>query len=112
MTPLVLVLNLCLSFAGLAALCLSMNRHHAQAFVGRPSRRRALALRIAGWAGIAVSFAVAVTLEGWNFGPVQWLGALSGAALLVVGLISYRPGWVRPIALAALPLALLVALAV
>lgn len=112
MTPLVLVVNLCLSFAGLAALCLSMNRHHAQAFVGRPSRRRALSLRIAGWAGIFASFAVAVLWEGWNFGPVQWIGALSGAALLVVGLVSYRPGWIRPIAIAALPLALIVAFAV
>ena len=108
MTPLVLVLNLAVSFVAMAALCLSMDRHHAAAFVARPSRSRARALRLFGWAGIATSFAVAVIGDGWNFGPVQWIGALTGAALLVVGLLSYRPGWLRSAALAAVPLALVV----
>lgn len=112
MTPLVLVLNLALSFAAMAALCLSMDRHHAAAFLVRPTRRRALALRIAGWAGIGLSFAAAVLLDGWNFGPVQWIGTLSGAALLTVALLAYRPGWLRPAALAAIPLAVIAALAV
>ncbi|UMY17368.1 DUF3325 domain-containing protein [Methylobacterium organophilum] len=110
MTPSVLLLNLGLSFAALAALCLSMNRHHAEALAGRPSPGRVRVLRLAGWAGIAASFAVAVLREGWNFGPVQWLGALTGAALLVVALASYRPRLIRPAALAALPLALIVAI--
>ncbi|AWN41351.1 DUF3325 domain-containing protein [Methylobacterium durans] len=106
MTPLVLALNLALSFASLAALALSLDRHHRDAFLARAPKARARALRLAGWAGIAVSFAAAVAFEGWNFGPVQWIGALTGAALLVVALLSYRPQWLRPAALAALPLAL------
>ncbi len=112
MTPLVLVLNLALAFAGMAALCLSMDRHYAAAFLVKPRRTTALALRLAGWAGLALSFASAVLLDGWNFGPVQWIGALAGGALLVVALLSYRPGWIRPAALAALPLALALAYAV
>ncbi|KQP88141.1 MULTISPECIES: DUF3325 domain-containing protein [unclassified Methylobacterium] len=106
MTPLSIALNLALSFAGLAALCLSMDRHH-RAIAGRgQSRTRARGLRLAGWAVIAVSFAAAILTSDWNFGPVQWIGSLTGAALLVVALVSYRPAWIRPAALLALPLAL------
>ncbi|GJD30217.1 hypothetical protein PMNALOAF_1461 [Methylobacterium adhaesivum] len=105
MTPSSVLLNLALSFAGLSALCLAMDRHHRAIFRVAPSRRQARALRGAGWCGIAASFAAAVILADWNFGPVQWLGSLTGAALLVVGLVSYRPRWIRPAALAALPLA-------
>ncbi|KAB1070956.1 DUF3325 domain-containing protein [Methylobacterium planeticum] len=107
MTPIVLALNFALSFAGLAALALSLDRHHRDAFLSRPPKARARGLRVAGWAGILLSLAASVALEGWNFGPVQWIGALTGASLLVVALLSYRPGWLRPAALAALPLALI-----
>jgi hypothetical protein len=110
MTPLSIALNLALSFAGLAALCLAMDRHH-RAIVGRgQSRTRARALRLSGWAAIAASFAAAIVTSDWNFGPVQWIGSLTGAALVVVGLVSYRPAWIRPAALLALPLALVAAL--
>ena len=105
MTPSSVLLNLALSFAGLSALCLAMDRHHRAILAGVPSRTRARALRWTGWCGIAVSFAAAIITADWNFGPVQWLGSLTGAALLVVGLVSYRPGWVRPAAVLALPLA-------
>ncbi|MET0258126.1 MAG: DUF3325 domain-containing protein [Methylobacterium sp.] len=109
MTPIVLLANLGVSFAALAALCLSMNRHHAAAFTTKPSRRTQVGLRATGWAGIALCFGIAVAADGWNFGPVQWLGSLSGGALLVVALASYRPAWIRPAALLAVPLALVAA---
>jgi hypothetical protein len=110
MTPLSIALNLTLSFAGLAALCLSMDRHH-RAIAGRSqSRARARTLRLAGWAAIAASFAASIVTSDWNFGPVQWIGSLTGAALLVVALASYRPGWISPAALATLPLAIAAAL--
>ncbi|MGU3536627.1 DUF3325 domain-containing protein [Methylobacterium sp. A54F] len=106
MTPIVLALNLALAFAGLAALALSLDRHHRDAFGTRVPKARARMLRLAGWAGIALSLLSAGILEDWTFGPVQWIGALIGGALGVVLLLSYRPAWLRPAALAALPLAL------
>ena len=106
MTPLVLALNLCLSFAGLSLLALSLDRHHRDAFGARVPKVRARMLRIAGWLAIALSLVAAVAAEGVNFGPVQWIGALTGGALPAVALLSYRPAWLRPAALAALPLAL------
>ena len=104
MTPVVVLLNLALCFSGFGALALSLDRHHRDALGGRVPTGRALPLRLGGWGLLAASLAAAVALEGWNFGPVQWVGALTGAALLVVALLSYRPAWLRPAALAALPL--------
>ncbi len=107
MTLAVLVVNLGLSFAALAALCLSLNRHHAEAFDRRAEGAAVLRLRVFGWSAIAVSFAVAGLWEGWSFGPVQWIGALTGAGVGLVLLLSYRPRSVAPAAIAALALAAL-----
>ena len=52
-----------------------------------------------------ISFAAAVAAAGWTFGPVQWVGSLTGSALAVVAIVAYRPTWLRIAALAALPLA-------
>lgn len=106
MTPLVVALNVALCFAGFAALALSLDRHHRDALAARVPAGRALPMRAAGWALIALSLAAAIAWEGWNFGPVQWIGALTGAGLLVVLVLSYRPVWLRPAALLALPLGL------
>ncbi|MCJ2012360.1 DUF3325 domain-containing protein [Methylobacterium sp. J-076] len=94
-----------LAFAGLACLALSLDRHH-RAVLRRPlPRGRARPLRAAGWAGLGLSFYAAVALAGWNFGPVQAVGAVTAAALGVALCLAYRPGWLRPAAVAALPLA-------
>ena len=90
MTPLAVSLTSLLSFSGLACLCLSMDRHGRTLFHGRPSRRRDTAFRVAGWLFIALAFAAAVVTANWNFGPVQWLGSLTGAALIVVALMFFE----------------------
>jgi hypothetical protein len=102
-----LALSLCLSFSSFAALALSLDRHHRAAFRVPAPHARARSLRVAGWSGLTVAFAAAVACSGWNFGPVQWIGGLTGAALLVVAVMSYRPAWLRAAAVAALPLAML-----
>ncbi len=38
---------------------------------------------------------------------MQWIGGLTGGALLVVAVMSYRPAWLRAAAVAALPVAML-----
>ena len=107
MTVAALVLGLLLGFSGFSALALSLDRHHRAAFRTPVPKQRVGGLRAAGWAGLALSFAAAVAAGGWDFGPVQWVGSLTGSALLVVALMAYRPGWLRTAALAALPLAVL-----
>ncbi|WP_449409561.1 DUF3325 domain-containing protein [Methylobacterium komagatae] len=100
-----LLLCTALAFAGLATLALSLDRHHRAALRGPVPQGRVRPLRSAGWAGIALSFGAAITLDGWNFGPVMATGAVTAAALAVAACLTYRPGWLRPAALVALPLA-------
>jgi hypothetical protein len=71
-------------------------------FDRKAERAAVLRLRAFGWAAITLSLFVAGLWEGWAFGPVQWIGALTGAALGLVLLLSYRPRYVAPAALAAL----------
>ncbi|TNC11048.1 DUF3325 domain-containing protein [Methylobacterium terricola] len=103
-----------LSFLGLAALCLSMGRHHQALWPVPPESRRVLGLRVAGWTLIGLSLAAAIRLDGWNFGPVDWLGSLTGAGLLLIVVQSYRPRvllWLVPVAAAITAVAALGALA-
>ncbi|GJD52198.1 hypothetical protein OPKNFCMD_4960 [Methylobacterium crusticola] len=86
-----LLLNLGLSFLGLGALCLSLARHHGAVLRSSPRPARVLALRAAGWSLIGLSLAAAIRLEGGSFGPVQWLGSLVGAGLVLIAALSYRP---------------------
>ena len=93
MTAIVVGLNLALCFPGLSALALSLDRHHRDAFLVRAGAARAdAAYRRLGRLGL--SFAAAVALEGWNFGPVQWVGALDrrGAPRRRIPVLPARPG--------------------
>lgn len=94
-----------LAFAGLSALALSLDRHHRAALRGPVPKARVAQLRGAGWAGLALSLYAAVALAGWNFGLVQAIGAVTAAALAVAACLTYRPSWLRPAAVAALPIA-------
>lgn len=107
MTAPALILSLLLAFPGFSALALSLDRHHRAVFRTPVSRSRIRGLRAAGWLGLGLSFAAAVASSGWSFGPVQWIGSLTGSALAVVALIGFRPTLLRAAALAALPLAAL-----
>lgn len=102
MMPSALALNLGLGFAALSALCLSLDRHHREVFQSRPGKRRVALLRTAGWVGIGLSLFVTGQVEGWAFAPVQWIGALTGAGLALVLLLSYRPRIVYPASAASL----------
>ncbi|SFL38640.1 DUF3325 domain-containing protein [Methylorubrum salsuginis] len=96
MTLSILLLNLGLSFAALSALCLSLDRHHKDILRSKPGRSRIVLLRALGWTGLGLCLLIAGEAEGWDFGPVQWIGTLTGAGLALVLLVSYRPrsiGW-------------------
>jgi len=89
--PLLLAV-LCLSYAGMAALCLALERHYHQ-LTGRHEIPRAvrMALRILGAA--LLLGALALCLRGWGptVGWVAWFAWLTTGALAVALLASYAP---------------------
>lgn len=87
---LALLLGAALSYAGMAALCLGMDRHHRQVWTRTaPARQRAL--RIIGWLLLAAAIWPCVRAWGSSVGVVIWFGLLSAAVLVLVLLLPYRP---------------------
>ena len=82
---------LLLCYSGFTALCLSMERHHAELIGRKPSPRRRQAMRVGGWLLLTVSLWAAVTSTGWSLGLVEWFAVLMLSALLLVLLMPYRP---------------------
>lgn len=81
------------AYAGMAGLCLAMDRHYADLH-GRgkeppPATRRRL--QWGGWLALAISLAWAVKVDGGALGLLFWCGGLTGAALLLVLLLPYAP---------------------
>ncbi|MBK1680952.1 DUF3325 domain-containing protein [Rhodocyclus tenuis] len=81
-------------YAGLLALSLAMDRHHAQVLRGKPGRSRRLALRLAGWGLLGLALWLCSLAWGWAIGPVAWFGLLSAAAFGLVFLLPYAPRFV------------------
>lgn len=89
-TLLALILGIALCYAGMAALCLGMDRHHRQVW-SRIAPRLQRGLRVAGWLLLAVALWPCIRAWGGSVGVVVWFGLLSAAALLLVLLLPYRP---------------------
>ncbi|WP_420995098.1 DUF3325 domain-containing protein [Cupriavidus sp. 30B13] len=83
--------SLALCYAGMTALCLAMDRHHAQLWRREPARVHRIILRSVGW--LLLMLAALSCLRGWgaSIGAVVWTGSLSAAALALVGLQAWRP---------------------
>ncbi|WP_434772516.1 DUF3325 domain-containing protein [Pseudomonas entomophila] len=80
-----------LAFAGLAALCLAMDKHANDLLKRKPTRAQSRLVRVAGWGLLLVSLLLAVQGQGWGHGLVQWV-AVSMAGLLVwVFGLPYQP---------------------
>lgn len=91
-----------LCYAGFTALCLSMDRHHADLLGRKPPRRLRLGLKLAGAILLALSFWAAVSVAGWGLGLVEWFAVLMLSALLLVLLLPYRPRLALALAAASL----------
>ncbi|WP_229417227.1 DUF3325 domain-containing protein [Massilia sp. Root418] len=82
-----------LSYGGMFALSMAMDRHYAD-LRGRgaeppPAMRRRL--QLGGAAALALALAASVHAVGGPHGLLLWLGALTGTCLLLVLLLSYAP---------------------
>ena len=90
-TPTAAVLAFALSYAGMAGLCLAMDRHHAQVWKRDVSVSMRWGLRTGGWLLLALAIVPCVAAWGATVGVVVWLGFLSAGALLLAGLLPYAP---------------------
>lgn len=86
-----MLLALLLSYGGFTALCLSMDRHHAELLGRKPSAPRRHGMKLGGWVLLALSLWAAVSSTGWGLGLVEWFAVLMLSALLLVLLMPYRP---------------------
>ena len=80
-----------LCYAGFTALCLSMDRHHADLLGRKPPRRLRLGLKLAGGMLLALSLSASVSVTDWGLGLVEWFAVLMLSALLLVLVMPYRP---------------------
>ncbi|MCK8668003.1 DUF3325 domain-containing protein [Pseudomonas azerbaijanoccidens] len=88
-----MLLALLLCYGGFTALCLSMDRHHADLLRRKLSSRSRQLFRVAGWLLLSVSLwsALALAVTDWALGLVEWFAVLMLSALLLVLLMPYRP---------------------
>ena len=86
-----MLLALLMCYSGFVTLCLSTDRHHGELLHSKPSPRRRLGLRVAGWLLLTLAIWPAVAVSGWSQGLVEWCSVLMLSALLLVLLLPYRP---------------------
>ena len=99
-----------LSVPGFAALSMVMERHAEDVSNAVPSAAQRLRARVLG--AVCLVAALLVSLHHWNtsVAVVAWLGALTFAALAVVGVLTYAPHRLRSVAVVATCSGLLLAL--
>ncbi len=91
MSKLVLVVAIISALhAGMAALCLSMERHYRQLLQRAPGVLPQWLLRGSGWLLLALALVYSIMAWGAALGPVAWFGVLTAVTGLWILLISYQ----------------------
>lgn len=101
-----IALSLALCISAFGALCLAMPRHFEQVFRRKPSTIMTQALRFGGWLLLGLAAWPAMIALGISVGLAYWASALTLGALVHGLLLTYRPGLIVPLSLAAPLLAL------
>jgi len=98
---LLLLALLAAAYAGFALLALSQAQHW-RTVTGAAAlpRRRMRGLRTIGAALIALSLLLSLLRDGPSFGSLLWATVISLAALGVAFTLAWRPGLLRPLAVA------------
>jgi len=99
------VLTLALCYAGMTALCLALRRHRDQVFQRRIRRSpwEPVLLRVLGIVCLGLALVPCVRGQGAAVGVIVWCGFVSAAALLLTGLLAYRPVLAAALSVSAVP---------
>lgn len=84
-----IALTLC--YNGWLALCLAMPKYYRQVLQQNAAPPVQQVLKIIGWTCLMGSLAVSLSVEGWSFGPVAWVGHLAVTGLALVYILPYVP---------------------
>lgn len=96
-----IMLCLALCFSGFGGMCLSLDRHHEQAFGRKPQPLRRYVLRGLGWLLLAAALLPAIAQLGPSIGTALWTAILTLAGVVQALLLSYRPRLIPSLSLAA-----------
>lgn len=88
------------AYLGFTLLALSQDRHWHHLVGGRHCPQRAVRIiRPAGYVLLLLGFCLSLVRDGPSFGSILWAATLSVAAFAVVCTLTWRPQWLRPVAL-------------
>jgi hypothetical protein len=94
-----LVAALIVVYLGFALLAVSQDRHwHHLGGARHCPTRASMLLRIGGCALLIAALILLLVSDGAGFGSLLWATMLSIGAVAVVGTLTWRPGWLRPLA--------------
>lgn len=79
-----------LASLGFGMLCLARDRHQRDLVGRKLSAATAVSLRRGGLTCLLLAFPIAGFALGWGYGAVEWLGQLSGGALLSLIFLARR----------------------
>ncbi len=85
--PSMRLIALAWTYKGLLALSLAMPNHYRHVFAHAPTGITRYLLRAAGWLLLSGALATSITLNGWSFGPVEWIGMLGFCSAIALWFI-------------------------
>ncbi len=93
-----LLLAMIVSFAGLALLALSMERHWRQLRATQPlPNPTARLLRMAGSIALASSLTLCLAVDHASMASLVWVMTLAVSAFVLAMLLAWRPDWLAPL---------------
>jgi len=87
-----------LAFAGCILLALSQSGKWTAVMGSAVVVRTQHATRAAGGVFLGAAFAVSLVTEGAGFAALLWTLQVALASFIVALMLSFRPGWLRPVA--------------
>jgi hypothetical protein len=95
------LLLLCAFFAtliGMGWLALTLNTHWRQVCSGTPSANTVIAMRSLGSSALLISLLLCLSVDHASMASLVWVMLLAAAAMSIALTLSWRPQWLRVLA--------------
>jgi Protein of unknown function (DUF3325) len=88
-----------LTYTGLAALAMAMNRHARDALQRELRSAHRFALRVVGAGSLIAALFLTAARTGWAVGAVEWFGMVTAGSVALVLFLAYVPRIAAPLML-------------